>query len=309
MSSTTTGTEPAMRTFCAAVSAEHEEPLFAKATATRAWLLLEHPGPWAEDALASALPELAEPLRRAADEHGVRIVLIRRHDRRPTSSWTCYLAWTGGDPVWVEQRRLRDHAETLGIDFAALGAGERSGSGAPVREPFFLVCTHGRKDACCARFGRPAVAALSVALDGRVWECTHIGGDRFAANLLCFPHGLYFGRVGPSDALRIANAYTRGEIDLAHYRGRPGVPVPVQAADWYLRAQTGVLRIDDVRPVSARRRDGAHEVELDAPDGRWRLAVRPVILDARPVGCGDDNEWQPRHWELVTSERVPAHAQ
>ena len=29
-----------------------------------------------------------------------------------------------------------------------------------------------------------------------VWQCTHVGGDRFAGNLVCFPEGLFFGRVG-----------------------------------------------------------------------------------------------------------------
>ena len=29
----------------------------------------------------------------------------------------------------------------------------------------------------------------------------HVGGDRFAGNLVCLPEGLYFGRVGPEETL------------------------------------------------------------------------------------------------------------
>jgi hypothetical protein len=51
-------------------------------------------------------------------------------------------------------------------------------------EPIYLVCTHGRHDACCAVRGRPVAAALAAAYPERTWECSHIGGDRFAANVV-----------------------------------------------------------------------------------------------------------------------------
>ena len=42
-------------------------------------------------------------------------------------------------------------------------------------EPYVLVCTNGRHDACCATFGRPIVRALRRSRwADRVWECSHM---------------------------------------------------------------------------------------------------------------------------------------
>src|SRR5439155_25430625 len=107
--------------------------------------------------------------------------------------------------------RLADAVETLDLDLDRASSGLPTGAGRLETEPLYLVCTHGRHDPCCAERGRPLAAAMSDAGGDRAWECSHIGGDRFAGNLLCFPHGLYFGRAGPQDGPRIAAAYARGK--------------------------------------------------------------------------------------------------
>ena len=48
-------------------------------------------------------------------------------------------------------------------------------------EPMLLVCTHGVHDTCCAVRGRPVAAALARRWPEATWECSHVGGDRFAA--------------------------------------------------------------------------------------------------------------------------------
>src|SRR3712207_8624946 len=40
----------------------------------------------------------------------------------------------------------------------------------------------------------------------------------FAGNLVCFPHGMYFGRVSPGEGRHIASEYEAGRIVLARYR-------------------------------------------------------------------------------------------
>src|ERR687896_611014 len=101
------------------------------------------------------------------------------------------------------------------------GAGGRR---AAVRQgpPLYLVCTHGSKDACCAVRGRPLAAALASIRPAETWECSHIGGDRFAPNLVCLPHSLFYGQVGPSDVAEVVSAYERGELSLPFLRGRSG---------------------------------------------------------------------------------------
>ncbi len=61
-------------------------------------------------------------------------------------------------------------------------------------------------------------------IPGQVWETTHVGGHRFAANLVILPHGLYYGPVGLEAATAAIGAYQRGAVALDRYRGRAGYP-------------------------------------------------------------------------------------
>ena len=76
------------------------------------------------------------------------------------------------------------------------------------------MCTNGRHDVCCAERGRPLYRALAEEFPEQTWECSHIGGDRFAGNAVCFPHGVYFGWLEPQDAPGTIRRYAQGAIDL-----------------------------------------------------------------------------------------------
>ena len=182
--------------------------------AARAWLLIEHPGPWAAGELDTAgLP----PIAREADALGIRVQLIRRVGE---SGGRVYAAWTAGPAPWA--------GEFAG-DLEALAAGSESAITLPV-DPLYLVCTHGRRDACCGRFG----GALARTLAGRgypVWETSHVGGHRFAANLVILPHGLYYGPVSADRAAAAIDAYQQGLVIESRYRGRAGLPAAGQAAE------------------------------------------------------------------------------
>ncbi|MDP8960501.1 MAG: sucrase ferredoxin [Actinomycetota bacterium] len=243
-------------------------------------------------------------LARRAARAGVRVLLIRRHVRSQRAGHRYYLAWTGTRP-WLGTGRLERFEQALALDLHALAAGRRPEETEPDHLPLYAVCTHGRKDPCCAQFGRPVVAALSVALRHRVWECTHLGGDRFAATLLCLPHGLYFGRVPPSEVLRIAHGYAAGRIDLERFRGRAGLHMAAQAADWHVRRQEGLLGVEDLHVVAHTvDEDGTHAVELAGPQHRYRIRVRREASEARPVGCGDERLWTPSQWRLIELTRA-----
>ncbi|MFD0630871.1 sucrase ferredoxin [Catenulispora yoronensis] len=123
---------------------------------------------------------------------------------------------------WLERRVTGDLGDLAELDLAALPGGAAPGFGAPVGERLLLVCTHGKRDACCARYGAPVARELA----GRglpVWETTHLGGDQFAANLACLPDGTYHGLLDRASAADVAAACLRGEVTPAHFRGRAGV--------------------------------------------------------------------------------------
>ncbi len=169
------------------------------------WLLIEHDGPWGADALRDArLPGgLRAFLRRAERELGIRVLLIRRHRRSNERGTTTVAAVsTGSADPWIERAELPDPSALSELDLGPLATGVGVGWDRSDR-PAFVVCTQGRRDPCCAERGRPLAAALARRHPDETWESTHVGGDRFAGNLVIFPEGLYFGRVEPDDADRV----------------------------------------------------------------------------------------------------------
>ncbi len=235
---------------CAAGAEERGDPLPGSASTFPAFLLLEHPGPWGVDALRDArLPDgLGPRLAAAARGTGVRVLLARRHGasrprRRGVGPGHRVVAGHAG-AGWAESTTVADLADVASLDLAALGAGARPGW-TPMTEPLLAVCTHGRHDACCAERGRPVAAALAAEHPDLTWEVSHVGGDRFAANLVVLPHGLYYGGLDPAGASRVAAATLAGHVVLEHLRGRSTLPMPVQAAEVALRHGSG-------RPASTR---------------------------------------------------------
>ena len=121
----------------------------------------------------------------------------------------------------ARSRRLLDLDLTAAIPGPADAAG-------PQR--LALVCTNGKRDQCCALRGRPVAAAIADATDWDTWECSHLGGHRFAATMMLLPTGDMFGWLDPESALEVMKRFDLGQLMLSHYRGRSGQSFPEQAA-------------------------------------------------------------------------------
>lgn len=281
-----TSTDPAFR--CAGASVLRDEPLAGTASTVRAFLLLEHAGPWGVDALRDArLPDgLGARLARKAAEAKVRVLLVRRPGRRPRKGHTTVFAAYAHPVVpWLERGDLTDPADVLGLDLAGLRNGRSAGL-ARTTDPVFCVCTHGRHDACCAEQGRPVAAALRQAHPEETWEVSHIGGDRFAGNMLVLPHGLYYGRLDPVTALAVAGHHTAGNLDLDHLRGRSGLPMPVQAAEIGLRRDLGETRNGALRLVDRRTAGPETEAVFAVGGAEYAVTVRTThSSDQQQLTC------------------------
>ena len=234
------------------------------------------PGPGAATRSCDArLPErVGLELQRRCAAAGVRPLLIRRTSSNPSTGQglTCFAVRSGPEPPWIERTRLPNVGEALDLDLPALGRGERPGF-EPVEGPLFLVCTHGRRDVCCAERGRPLAQALAAAFPEPTWESSHVGGDRFAGNVVAFPHGLYLGRVRPDEAARVARTYADGRVPLEHLRGRSCYPMPVQAAELALRTQEGLDGLDDVVLERTEARRGVSTSTFATPVGRFSVSI------------------------------------
>ncbi|MEJ7832168.1 MAG: sucrase ferredoxin [Nocardioides sp.] len=286
---------------CADASVGRTETIAGTASTVRAFLLLEHVGPWGVDALRDArLPDgLGQRLHAAAAAARVRVLLVRRPDRSETDGTRVFAAHA--DPVrpWLEAGALGDVQEVLDLDLAGLGAGRTAGL-ARQPGPIFCVCTHGRHDVCCATRGRPVAAALEAAHPDATWEVSHIGGDRFAANMVVLPHGLYYGRLDPVSALTVAGAQRAGQLDLDHLRGRSGLAMPVQAAEVALRRQLAETRDGALLFASATRTDDVTEAVFEVGGTSYAVRVRSRAGIPERLTCRAERDHAPPVHEVLS---------
>ena len=272
---------------CAAASLGRDEPVTGTASTVRAFLLVENDGPWGTDALRDVrLPaEVKDGLRRRPAGPGGRT----RRVRRPRGTGArpgvrVFAAYADPHDPWMETATVPAPEVLLDLDLAALGRGESLGLDA-TDEPLFGVCTHGRHDACCAELGRPTVAVLTASHPESTWEVSHIGGDRFAANVLVLPDGLYYGRVTPEDAPALADLHLSGHLDLDLLRGRSGLPTAAQVAEVAARRLAGATGLRDLRVDSVRRDGPLSVVRLAVAGAEYDVRVRRTTGEAQRLTC------------------------
>ncbi len=285
---------------CSDTSRSLAEPLVATASRVDRWLLVEHAGAWGPESVPSSRLEVAVARRLAtlAADGAARLVLIRRHrdeEVGESGRWVFAVDSRPGSEQ-VLARHVDDDDELLDL------APWRDATGwEVVDEPLYLVCTHGRKDRCCAVRGRPVAHALSAARPGQVWESSHLGGDRFAPNLVVLPDGLYLGQVEAEDVVSVVEGLEVGVLpDPEHVRGRSSLTQPAQAAQHFARTATGRRGRDDLTPVRQEAVEGeAWRVVLDGSP-QVDVVVRYVRDNpARVISCGDP-EKVPPSWALVS---------
>jgi hypothetical protein len=281
---------------CSLRSLAADEPLAGTASTIRRWLLVTHDGPWGRDGVLDArLPDgVGQALRDLGRRTAARVLLIRRNARTPERERVrgrvvCFAVDTRH--AWIGRRDLDRIEDAVALDPRARGDFE------PGPSFLFVVCTHGRRDPCCAERGRPLAAALAAAAPAGAWESTHVGGDRFAGNVVAFPHGVTYGRVEPDEAAGLVRAHGEGRIGpVDRYRGRTSDPFDVQTADAAIRIRHGLDRIDDLRLRDRNRRGDASEVTFSTPIGEVRVRLERIALPPMRLTCHSAREEVPVRW-------------
>jgi (2Fe-2S) ferredoxin len=274
-----TGPAPAAEFRCSLAAEDRADELAGTATHLVGFLLVEHHGPWGRSAPAdSRLPdEVKQHLRL---HPSIKVLMVRRHLRAHRgTTYRVLLALPRRAPLLASS--FEDPRELLDLDLDGIIEG-RLPDWEPHPGPVFGVCTHGRHDACCAERGRPVAEALCAAYPEETWEVSHMGGDRFSANVVVLPEGLYYGRVDPQTAPALAATHLDGRLDLDHLRGRTTLPMALQYAEVALRRHLDEDRLDAVRLV---RREGLTGVfRHEGTD--WEVVVRRRQADPARLTCG-----------------------
>ncbi|SDJ36099.1 sucrase ferredoxin [Streptomyces indicus] len=251
--------------FCAEAARQRKDPLAGTAPYGTTWILIEYRGGWPPNGF-DGLP--LEPGTRqrvfsAAQALRARILLIRRHGRHtPEGPRRWAVLHHDNEGAHRQSWGTWTHDRDLGGIVDALAA--PGDSAAP---PVVLVCAHGLHDVCCAVRGRPVARALSERWPELVWECTHIGGDRFAANVVVAPDGVYYGNLDAASAVAVVEEHLADRVHAEHLRGYTNLFPPQQTAVIALLARFG-------------------------PAGRHHYAVEHTSRD------GD-------HWHVRLRERTP----
>jgi len=293
---------PADQPACAQQSLDVGERLFGTATTdVDRWLLLEHDGQWSHDALES--PGIEEPLRASlrallATDKRTRFQLVKGEgDAAPTDGARLVVvsALEGHAASW--ELIVKDPSDLAGLSLLDFHPDKTPPRGArPRSAPLVLVCTHGRRDPCCARLGGPVFRELARELarehPGVVWQTSHVGGHRFAANIVLLPHGYHFGRLDVAAARRVVRGYLAGRLtDIDRLRGRSCYPADVQAAEFWLRQGAGFFKVEGLelkrREIDQDQRVGVTFRDVDSGQLHEFLVVRETTTDLASPSCGD----------------------
>ena len=294
------------RSLCAEISAETAEPLEATASRIDHWLLVEYRGLWARDLLSGSRLDgavQANLREQLASLPRSRLLFVRRPQRAREAGIVVYVGQTSEVDSAFFGFEFESYEELAQLDLAgALRERKR-----PLSHPLLAVCTHGKRDRCCARYGRPLYDAMREQVDPNwVWQASHVGGDRFAGNVVCFPQGLYFGRVGRRDTAPLLDEFLDGRIYLRCFRGRCCYPFPVQAAEQAVRERSALAGIDDLRLAAAHRHpDEMWSVSFQAvPTGEVHtVEVRTELGDLTYLTCSAPTLQRPRRF-VATEHRV-----
>jgi hypothetical protein len=274
----------------------------------RGIVLAEIPLPWPREITEhAALAGAAEPLGAAnmrlqglvpddrSDPRGRRLMAFTR----PPGAFDRYRG-----RGWIADDNLLGDAVTA---IAASGGdnagpalpqpGAVAGSDGPGAGPHVLVCTHGRRDACCGTFGtRLAVALPGLSTGARVWRTSHTGGHRFAPTALLLPEGTMWAYLDEDRLVGVSERTLPLDEAARLYRGCTGLDGPeVQAAEREALRSIGWSWLDHRRRGEVVESAGGQalvRLDAEAPDGR-RLTFEATVEVARilPVpDCGKPPE-------------------
>ena len=288
-------------TFCSDVQVE---PLAGTAKQESVYVLFEWPTAWSRDVLDGHTfgPGLTEKLK--SKLKGVAgLQLIRRPGRagheRGTGRFRCFV-------VWAREGLVQDYVLNGPEDILDLDLEHPTGTCLPL----VLVCTHAKRDACCAIKGRPLAASLACEFEETVWETSHTKGHRFAPSVLLMPWGYSFGRLNVEAGRELVGKALHGEYFYPANRGS-GLTTPRgQVAELAVARQLldasetlhyGDLTVDAAEDTAAENPAARNGVVVRHRDGRaWDVELEEKEASGVVSSCGDE----PKTSRIYVARRV-----
>lgn len=216
-------------------SLQASEQIFATAPNVNFWILIEYKDFWEEKAFNNCDIdiEVKNVIRDLAGQYPKSRIQLIRNELSSKDHIKLYIAVTKETEKKVYEFRVISYQDILKIDFER-GLSEKTLKS----QPLLLVCTHGSHDKCCGEKGLELFGHLSKhEKDFEVWQTTHLGGHRFAANILILPGGIYYGRINKENYVKIRDSYFDSKLETGFLRGRCFYHPDVQAAEYFFRSE------------------------------------------------------------------------
>lgn len=256
---------------------ENNEPLYGTIKSASIWFLLEYNGVYTHQAWEDA--RIPDDVKAKLDNfRDSRPLLIRQpeqlnaHDRMISF----FVIHAAKDIPAIYHLQLESYTDILYLDFDAILAGDVV---KPSDEPLYVICTNGKRDICCAKYGVALYNAMLEKAHHHVWQASHIGGHRFAGTMYCFPHAICYGFLAENDAAEVISSYRDKRLLLNKLRGHAIYNKPIQAAEYFLRRELKNDRLDAVKYLSHEEKDGRWTVAFTVEETDYDV----ILADATPI--------------------------
>lgn len=250
---------------------KNNEPLYGTIKSADVWFLLEYNGVYTNDAWGDArIP--SEVKNKLEHYPNSRPLLIRQpeqlnaHDR----IISFFVVHAASDTPKIYYFELSSYTDVLALDIDAVLAGDII---APHDEALYVICTNGKRDVCCSKYGVALYNAMIKREQHTVWQASHIGGHRFAGTMYCFPHAICYGFLSEDDAIPVIESYSHKRILLDKLRGHAIYDKPIQAAEYFLRRELDNDKLNDVRYISHQVENDDWLVQFTVIDTRYQVTV------------------------------------
>lgn len=279
---------------CARNSHDLNESFLGTASPFRYALVIEYHDEFPESAIigSSLSEDLKRHILRLYEIHAaVRILLMKQSDKQKKKRLFWADCQPGENKLWYYE--FEDYKDLL-----ALKLGETSSEWIEITEEQFFICTNGQHDPCCGKYGNDL---YEVAADKKnVWQTTHLGGDRFAANVLALPSGVYYRRVHIQALEEMIKCHSHNKIYLPNFAGRTVYDRPVQVAEYFIREKTHLLDLDALKFVEAASTGEIDSVKFAASELVYTLKLQRVEEQVQfPYSCHAKTPGPLTHYELL----------
>ena len=256
---------------CSEICLAEQQPIAGTAPHVDVWLMIEHRSSWApkapkENDLSDSFNQWLAKIQDKAEAQGltVRPQFIRRRSR--TDEDLSLFVGTK-DGIGISSFRNLEDLQSIEIFDLPLDTSSTE---------HYFVCTHAQRDTCCSRLGIPVWQTLEAAFPGRAWHTTHLGGHRYAANVLMLMQGLMFGRMTAENVIDTVERVNAGKIPYEYLRGRSFHTAKAQFCESRLRGRYQQLLTESEETVSFLTDHGTEEVDV------------PQLQEISYIGsCGD----------------------